>query len=128
MNQRLAGNTSRPVHTNILVLRELKQETLLRSLELGTVCGRMLHDPRQVDLKEVAEQIRGDHAVCPSLPDMSYDVTSMSQGTTTASATPSTHAPSSTSDKMSQMACLADLIISPTKSTERTTICSPRAA
>jgi len=84
MNQRLAGNTSQPVHTNALALQELKRETAQRCPELSPICERMLSGLLRPDMKEIAEQIRA------ALPGMDLDTRSVPQGTKAASATSTT--------------------------------------
>merc|ERR1719247_1020471 len=89
LNQRLAGNTSKPVHANAWALKELKQETSQRCPEMGRISARLLGDSRRIDMKEIAEQIH-DHTLCPALPETTWDTWSTSQGTTASCATPST--------------------------------------
>merc|ERR1719491_1524760 len=120
LTQRLAGNTGQPVFTNALVLKELKLEAAQRCPGLSSICERMLSG-LLVDMKQIGELIRA------APPDRSWDTPrSVSQGTTASctalsSSSASGYAPSSVMSQ-AQISSLADFVISPSKSTDRSTI------
>lgn len=94
MNQRLGGNTSRPIHCNTWAVQQILSETLTRSAVLGRLCERMLQEYLTLDMKEIADTLQSDSSQCPVLPDMNWDASSISQLS-------STHAPSCASDQLS---------------------------
>jgi len=119
LTQRLAGNTSQPVFTNALVLKELKLEAAQRCPGLSSICERMLSG-LLADMKQIGELIRA------ATPDRSWDTPrSVSQGTTASCSALSMFsvrsAPSSVMSQ-SQISSLADFVISPSTATDRSTI------
>lgn len=95
MIQRLSGVTTKPIHSDTTALEQLTQQTSHRCPILGRICERMIKEYLTVDMALISDQLLADHPECPALPDFKKDLPLLSDDA-------STHAPSTSSDQMSE--------------------------